>query len=218
MGVENGGNGRPVGLGPSAWPCSIRSPRLLILCLLLASPLSRANESYRNVCGRQSAGSGVASTARGPPKPPGPSQEPLPGEASHTRMLGRAAAAAAASSAGAPRQLRGLRRWEPAVGPRGSFRSPATGREGEGDRRRPRPRPLPRACLVAATALWVAAGRRRRKRRRRQREGAPLPSCACMHTPPPRTRRRREIPRIPEGDLLLEFTISLPHPARQPVD
>uniref|UniRef100_A0ACB8EAE2 Uncharacterized protein n=1 Tax=Sphaerodactylus townsendi TaxID=933632 RepID=A0ACB8EAE2_9SAUR len=72
----------------------------------------RANESYRNVCGRQSAGSGVASTARGPPKPPGPSQERLPGEASHTRMLGRVAAAVA--SAGAREQPL-QRRWEPAV-------------------------------------------------------------------------------------------------------
>lgn len=62
-----------------------------------ADLLSRANESYRNVCAGRSAGSRAAST-RGPP-PPGPGA-PLPGEASHShshsgprRRLGPAPAA-----------------------------------------------------------------------------------------------------------------------------
>lgn len=120
-----------------------------------ADLLSRANESYRNVCAGRSAGSRAAST-RGPP-PPGPGA-PLPREASHShshsgprRRLGPAPAAPqgrdGTGSAGSWEPAARRRRRLPACCTLGSQPGPPRPREAPGcePREAGAPHPLPAA-------------------------------------------------------------------------
>lgn len=150
-----------------------------------ADLLSRANESYRNVCAGRSAGSRAAST-RGPP-PPGPGAPPLPGEeASQCRILGRAAAAWARLP---------LRR----------------GRAGRGCRRRVRPRRRPPACCTLGTRPRPAGGTRLRA----ARGGRSTPPARPGPAPAPRSGTPRRCPAAWAGPLSRGPVLRNAGPGRQ---
>lgn len=130
-----------------------------------ADLLSRANESYRNVCAGRSAGSRAAST-RGPP-PPGPGA-PLPREASHSHSHSGPRRRLAPAPA-APQGRDGTGPGAPAAGSRPPAAAAA-------------------ACLPAA--LWVASRARRARGRHpaASRERRALPTPCPPRAPPDRPR------------------------------